>query len=578
MKCPRTIQHLLLAVLLLTTGCAGITVSKATYAWTPNVTPAKGTIDATVLVEANHEMAPEIVNMWKKWLNTDQNILNWKSAVEDAVMEDVSRSNIFGHMTNSVTDDIDFMVRIDSRESRPGTYRLDLTLKVIDPSSKKTVLSYQEQADLGKSSFSYAPHMKEQLSTMLADIRTRILVDFSGKESKGYIAFLSPEKKRKEQAAARMSVAEKEDIYASSMEKEDRPPEITILSPKISRGIAVVPQKEMSVIGLARDESKIVMVLVNEVDAKLTPLTDGVNFRARVPLLSTERELVIRAIDQHGNIATKTLPFSREPSALTQAVQSPGAKPNLWVLAVGISAYKDKNLHLQYADDDARAIAQMLKSQEGKLFTEVNYKLLLNENGTRENILDGMSRFLGMAAYNDLIVIFVAGHGVKDKQTGSYYFLTYDSNPDTLMTRGLLWSTFDEAQKRLSVNVSKVMLLIDTCHAGAMQVAMRGAEGGEELSQALRQAEGTFVLAASKPGEDSAESDQFKFEDGVPGHGAFTFAILEGLQGHADMDNDKSISVAEISSYVAKKVPRITKGKQHPYFRLSGTDMPIFLQ
>jgi len=578
MKCPRIIQHALLTVLLLSTGCAGITVSKAAYVWTPDVIEAKGTIDATVLVEANHEMAPEIVNLWKKWLNTDQNILNWRSAVEDAIMEDVRRSNIFGHLTTSVTDDIDFMVRIDSRESQPGNYKLDLTLKLIDPSSKKAILSYQKQADLGKSSLSYAPQMKKQLSAMLADIRTRMLADFTGKESKGYIAFLSPESKRKKQAAAGMSVPEKENIYASSLEKEDRPPEITLLSPKVTRGIELVPKKEMSVIGLARDESKIVMVLVNEVDAKLTPLTDGVNFRARVPLLPTETELVIRAIDQHGNIATKTLPFSRDPAAMTQTVQSPGAKPNLWVLAVGISAYKDESLHLQYADDDARAVAQILKSQEGKLFSEVHYKLLLNEKGTRENILNGMSKFLGMAAYNDLIVIFVAGHGVKDKQTGSYYFLTFDSNPDTLMTRALLWSTFDEAQKRLSANVSKVILLIDTCHAGAMQIAMRGAEAGEELSQALRQAEGTFVLAASKPGEESAESDQFKSQDGAPGHGAFTFAILEGLQGPADMDNDKSISVAEISSYVAKKVPRITKGKQHPYFRLSGTDMPIFLQ
>jgi len=241
-----------------------------------------------------------------------------------------------------------------------------------------------------------------------------------------------------------------------------------------------------------------------------------------------------------------------------------------------VSGYRDGNLNLRYADNDARSIARVLKGQEGKLFGEVHYRLLLNEDGTREKILEGMSTFLGMASYDDLVIIFIAGHGVKDKQTGSYYFITHDARPDTLMTRGLLWSTFDEAQRRLSGNVSKVMLWIDTCHAGAMRVAMRGAEAGEELSQALKAAEGTFVLAASKPGEESEESEKFRFTGEEGGHGVFTYALLEGLQDKADMDRDGSVTVSELNGYVAKRVPRLTGGKQHPFFRMSGTDVPLY--
>ena len=66
--------------------------------------------------------------------------------------------------------------------------------------------------------------------------------------------------------------------------------------------------------------------------------------------------------------------------------------------------------------------------------------------------------------------------------------------------------------------------------------------------------------------------------DETTGHGAFTFALIEGLTNRADLNNDNSISIAELSSYVAKKVPRLTEGKQHPYFRISGTDIPIYIK
>lgn len=576
MRLNKKFQIVLLILLFFLAGCATINVAKSAYMWSPKVIRADGAIDANVRIEVDHEMAPEIANLWRKWLNTEQNILNWREAVSEAILADMSRSGIFTRVSSAVNADHDFLVKIKSRESRPQNYMLDMVLNVIDLNSRKAVLSYKREADLGNSSMRYAPNLKKAISIQLADIRAKMLADFTGKDSPGYLAFLAPSKK-KERKTLYMSTLE-ERLRPSSLHKKDTtPPEIILLSPKVVRGLAITPKEGATVIGLARDESEIVTVLVNDVEATLKPLQGGVSFKATVVLKSHDNELILRAIDQSGNIATKTLRVSKEPSGMDLVVKPAGSKPNLWVLAIGISGYKDSNLNLKYADNDAISIAKMLKSQEGKLFNEVHNKLLLNQDGTRENILDGMSRFLGMASYDDLVIIFIAGHGVKDKQTGSYYFVTYDARPDNMMTRGLLWSTFDEAQRRLTNNVSKVMLWLDTCHAGAMKVAMRGAEAGEELSQALKSAEGTFILAASKPGEESEESERFRLKGEVEGHGAFTYALLEGLD-KADMDKDKSISVYELSSYVAKRVPKLTKGRQHPYFRLSGTDLPIYMK
>ena len=48
------------------------------------------------------------------------------------------------------------------------------------------------------------------------------------------------------------------------------------------------------------------------------------------------------------------------------------------------------------------------------------------------------------------------------------------------------------------------------------------------------------------------------------GHGVFTFAILEGLNGKADLMKDGIIKIKELDTYISEQVPIYTKGGQHP--------------
>ena len=65
---------------------------------------------------------------------------------------------------------------------------------------------------------------------------------------------------------------------------------------------------------------------------------------------------------------------------------------------------------------------------------------------------------------------------------------------------------------------------------------------------------GTVVFASSSGRQSALESKQFG-----EGHGAFTYAILEALNGLADTNIDGYISINELISYVSKFVPEITK-------------------
>jgi len=84
-------------------------------------------------------------------------------------------------------------------------------------------------------------------------------------------------------------------------------------------------------------------------------------------------------------------------------------------------------------------------------------------------------------------------------------------------------------------------------------------------------------LSASKGGEESLENEAFKLDKEDTGHGAFTYIMIEGMSGKANNDGDDYISLNELFQYVAKHVPRLTKGRQHPYFRSEGTDMPFVI-
>jgi TolB-like protein len=262
-----------------------------------------------------------------------------------------------------------------------------------------------------------------------------------------------------------------------------------------------------------------------------------------------------------------TIPSVRITPVEPVAETPPATGSVLWLLSIGVSRYQDTDFDLQFAAADARAIATALEHQgEGPLYAGMKTLVLTDDDVTRESILGSMERFLSQAGAQDVAVIFMAGHGVQDLATGSYYFLPYPATPQNLVTAGLRMSDFDEMVRTLRRNVRGVVVMLDTCHAGALRMAARGFVSADDLAARMSVGEGSFLLAATKPGEESKEKPELE-------HGAFTYAVLEGLQGPADADGDGLVSVSEIFSYVARMVPRLTEEQQHPYHKMEGTDL-----
>ena len=258
------------------------------------------------------------------------------------------------------------------------------------------------------------------------------------------------------------------------------------------------------------------------------------------------------------------------PQPITREMSPASANGSiLWILAVGVSHYTNPDLNLQFADADAESMADTIQAAAGNgPYREVRALVLTNEQATRENILGGLSRFLGQAGPDDVVVLFVAGHGIRDLVTDSYYFLPAPATADNLVTEGLRMSDFDELLRVIRRNVKAVVVMLDTCHAGALGIPSSRSVSGDDMARQMTAGEGFFLLAATKPGEESKEQSSLA-------HGAFTYAVLEGLRGSADSNGDGQLTVSELFGYVARRVPALTQGQQHPYNKMEGTDLTL---
>src|SRR5262249_36494465 len=99
---------------------------------------------------------------------------------------------------------------------------------------------------------------------------------------------------------------------------------------------------------------------------------------------------------------------------------APRSLPRLPSVAVNRSGSPD--LKLRLGAGEAKAVAESITAAvRNGPYREVRSLVLTNGDATRESILGGLSRFLGQAGPDDVAVLFVAGHGIRDLTSGSYY-------------------------------------------------------------------------------------------------------------------------------------------------------------
>ncbi|MGI8638710.1 MAG: caspase family protein [Pyrinomonadaceae bacterium] len=246
-----------------------------------------------------------------------------------------------------------------------------------------------------------------------------------------------------------------------------------------------------------------------------------------------------------------------------------------FAVIIGVSDYKfqDAGLkNLSYADDDAQAIASFLQTPAGGGFSSADIKLLLNQDASLAAVRSALNDTFKRAKSNDLIFVFIAGHGAPDPLASqNLYFLLTDTKVVDMARTAF---PMNELKQMLDTQVTaqRVFVMIDTCHSAGVNQKTKSIVTGRQLEQEgdennisnffltnqLFKQTGRAILTSSDVNEVSQESAKWG------NHGVFTWALLDGLKGKADLNGDKLITAGELFQYTRANVQKATNFQQNP--------------
>jgi uncharacterized caspase-like protein len=202
----------------------------------------------------------------------------------------------------------------------------------------------------------------------------------------------------------------------------------------------------------------------------------------------------------------------------------------LFVLAIGINAYPGR-LHLECAAPDAQALATAFRQYSPGLFMKA------------------------LAKPGDVVVAFYAGHG-DARRAGQFYLLPVDVDIKDLASTAI---SGELLKKELGDLPCSAMLLLDACYAGSFDKpgrktrALPGA--ADELIRDFVYDAGLVVLCGAAKEQEAAEEN---------GHGFFTKALVEGLSGQAERDENGVVDLSALQLYVERRVRKLSGGEQEP--------------
>ncbi|MGB3229280.1 MAG: tetratricopeptide repeat protein [Saprospiraceae bacterium] len=226
---------------------------------------------------------------------------------------------------------------------------------------------------------------------------------------------------------------------------------------------------------------------------------------------------------------------------------------NTYAVVVGISDYQDPGIpDLRFADKDAEAFANYLRSDAGGRLENDHLKVLINEQATMAQFANALDWLMEYAKEGDQTIIYFSGHGDVEKKTITQpgFLLCWDAPARVYMAGGAFnLRDVQEVVSTLSIQTkAKVIVITDACRSG--NLAGNSVGGSQATSSNLaKQYANEIKILSCQPNEYSIEGEQWG-----GGRGAFSYNLVNALYGLADNNKDLSITLQETGRYLEDHV------------------------
>ncbi len=247
-------------------------------------------------------------------------------------------------------------------------------------------------------------------------------------------------------------------------------------------------------------------------------------------------------------------------------------------LVIGVNTYQDTTWQpLQYAETDARALAQWLVNARGGQWKPADVQVVLGREATRELIENLISQLcLQMVSSEDLVLIYFAGHAFVDQASGDGYLVCSNTRPWQASSGIHLPSLVSQVMARSSA--AQILCVLDCFQNGPSWNMRRSSRFdyapllGPGVQNGLQQMQG-WLLYCSCRGNEMAP------EVGEKSLGAFMYRLIMGVSGPAFDLASGQIEMQRLHAFLMTKLdeqhqPQIFGQEPRPLVLVG--DMPSF--
>ncbi len=151
------------------------------------------------------------------------------------------------------------------------------------------------------------------------------------------------------------------------------------------------------------------------------------------------------------------------------------------------------------------------------------------------------------------VFVYYSGHGAPDPDSKQGYFVPVDADPNYIKDTG--YPVEDLYQLLNQTGAKSTTVVIDACFSGS-------SDGGmilKDISPVFIEVDDSFLTIDNSAVFTSATGEQVSSWYRDQKHSLFTYYFLKALQGDADSNADKKLTLLEIKDYVDDNVPYMAR-------------------